>query len=662
MAFLHPRASSSKFGVAKINGTSSAAGTAQQYHTHLEALAAATAADGGFVVGDGSTFTVESGATARTSMGLGSIATQAAGSVSITGGSIAGIIDLAIADGGTGASNASGARTNLGLVIGTDVQAYDADLAAIAALSNSDGNIIVGDGSAWVAESGATARASLGLTIGTNVQAYDAQLDTLAALSAAKVACLVDLATLEAPTADGQFIVATGAGAFAYESAGTARASLGLGTAAITNTASLPASTYAGALAMGDNKITGLATPTADADASTKAYVDSVAQGLDVKDSVKAATTANITLSGTQTIDGVSVLADDRVLVKNQSTGTENGIYVCAGGSWSRASDFAAGEDEAGAFTFVEQGTVNAESGFVCTNNKGSGVVGTHALVFSQFSGAGQITAGNGLAKSGNTLSVNVDDSSIEINSDALRVKASGITNAMLGGSIANAKLSNSTVAFGGVSLALGASDATPAFDLADATNYPTSSLVGTITNAQLAGSIANGKLANSSVTIGSSAVALGGTVTAFSGLTGLDFTAANATIGASIGANRLTLGGSDAEVRVTGELRSDNKLRIKGRLETDITSITGATTIADTDTTYMYLCNPSGGSFTVTLPTAADNARRQFVFKHSNSGTANTVTIDGESGETIDGEATQTLNTSSSITVVCDGSGWHII
>lgn len=108
------------------------------------------------------------------------------------------------------------------------------------------------------------------------------------------------------------------------------------------------------------------------------------------------------------------------------------------------------------------------------------------------------------------TLAAQVDDSSIEISSDALQIKAAGVTNAMLAGSIENAKLSNSSVSYGGVSLALGASDATPAFDLQDATNYPTSSLVGTITNAQLAGSIENSKLANSSVSFGGVSLALG--------------------------------------------------------------------------------------------------------------------------------------------------------
>jgi len=137
--------------------------------------------------------------------------------------------------------------------------------------------------------------------------------------------------------------------------------------------------------------------------ATNKSYVDSVVQGLDVKESVKLATTQNETLSGLLTIDGIATVEDDRVLVKNQTTTTENGIYIVkSAGSWERATDFAAGSDEKGAFTFVEQGT-QANQGYVAN---GSGVVGTAAYTFSQFSGAGQITAGIGLNKSGNTISI----------------------------------------------------------------------------------------------------------------------------------------------------------------------------------------------------------------------------------------------------------------
>ncbi|MEY9782263.1 hypothetical protein [Sinorhizobium fredii] len=135
----------------------------QAYDAELAAIAALAVTDGNFIVGNGTTWVVESGATARTSLGLGSIATQASSAVAITGGSVTGITDLAVADGGTGASTASAARTNLGVAIGSDVQAYDVGLAAIAALAVTDGNFIVGNGTTWVAESGATVRTSLGL-------------------------------------------------------------------------------------------------------------------------------------------------------------------------------------------------------------------------------------------------------------------------------------------------------------------------------------------------------------------------------------------------------------------------------------------------------------------------------------------------------------------
>lgn len=245
---------------------------------------------------------------------------------------------------------------------------------------------------------------------------------------------------------------------------------------------------------------------------ATRGYVDSVAAGLDPKDSCKAATTANITLSGTQTIDGVAVAAGDRVLVKDQSTASQNGIYVCAAGSWSRSSDMATGSDAAGASFFIEQGSENGELGFVCTSNKGAAVVGTNDLTFSIFSGQSNTEAGAALTKTGNRLDVNVDDSSIEVSSDALQVKAGGITNAMLAGSIAVSKLQSSSVSLGGVEVSLGGSDATPAFNLTDATGYLTSNLVGTIANSQLAGSIPNDKLEFDGISLGGVTISLGGT------------------------------------------------------------------------------------------------------------------------------------------------------
>jgi hypothetical protein len=191
-----------------------------------------------------------------------------------------------------------------------------------------------------------------------------------------------------------------------------------------------------GAVSLNSQKITGLADPTADADAANKGYVDGVAQGLDVKDSVVATTTANGTLSTAfangQSIDGVTLQTGDRILLKNQTTASQNGIYnVNASGAPSRATDMATGGNAAGAFVFVEQGTVNAENGFVCTSDTGSAVVGTNNLTFAQFSGAGQIIAGDGLDKSGNELSVDLKANGglvIESTELAVKLDASSIT------------------------------------------------------------------------------------------------------------------------------------------------------------------------------------------------------------------------------------------
>ena len=209
-----------------------------------------------------------------------------------------------------------------------------------------------------------------------------------------------------------------------------------------------------------------------------KAYVDSVANGLDVKASVKVATTANLTATynngaGTLTansngaiaVDGVTLSVNDRVLVKDQSTAAQNGFYkVTTTGSGSAAFVLtrtpdadAASELTSGAFTFTEEGTANADNGYVLSTN-GAITLGTTAINFEQFSGAGQISAGAALTKTGNTLDVAVDDSSIQVSGDAIQVKALGITNAMLGGSIANAKLANSSVTINSTALALGGS------------------------------------------------------------------------------------------------------------------------------------------------------------------------------------------------------------
>ena len=169
-------------------------------------------------------------------------------------------------------------------------------------------------------------------------------------------------------------------------------------------------------VSLNSNKITNLADPTSAQDAATKAYVDAARSGLDVKASVRVATTANITLSGAQTIDGVVVSAGDRVLVKNQTAGSQNGIYDVAVSSWSRSTDSdTSGEFNSGAFTFVEEGTVNGGRGYVMTTANPV-TLGTTSLTFTMFSSSGAITAGTNLSFSGTTLNVNVDGSSITTN------------------------------------------------------------------------------------------------------------------------------------------------------------------------------------------------------------------------------------------------------
>jgi hypothetical protein len=178
----------------------------------------------------------------------------------------------------------------------------------------------------------------------------------------------------------------------------------GLVTAAATaniNDLTVPTADYG----FGNFKITGLADPVNAQDAATKNYVDSAAQGLDVKASVRAATTENITLSGPQTIDGVAAIAGDRVLVKNQTNQTQNGIYVVAAAGWSRSTDMDVWSDFPGAFTFVEEGSTQADTGWVCTVNAG-GTLGSTNITWAQFSGAGTYLAGTGLTLSGNTFSI----------------------------------------------------------------------------------------------------------------------------------------------------------------------------------------------------------------------------------------------------------------
>ncbi len=216
--------------------------------------------------------------------------------------------------------------------------------------------------------------------------------------------------------------------------------------------------------------------PNNPGDATNKAYVDSLLQGLYWKQEVLAASTGNITLSGTQTIDGVALVAGNRILAKNQTNGIQNGIYIVSAGVWSRSSDMTTGSSASGTAIAVQSGTVNANSGFTCTNLPGTGVVGTDSLTFIRFVTIQTVTAGAGLTEVSNVLSVNIDNTTIDISgSNALEIKNLGVTNAKIAagavtdtkitGPIQISKLSQNTITIsngqgitGGSTISLGGS------------------------------------------------------------------------------------------------------------------------------------------------------------------------------------------------------------
>jgi len=177
---------------------------------------------------------------------------------------------------------------------------------------------------------------------------------------------------------------------------------------------------------LNNQKITNLTDPTNPQDAANKRYVDAAVVGIDWKASVRAATTAAVTLATAlengDTLDGVVLATGNRVLVKNQADATENGIYVvAASGAPTRGTDAdTAAEITASFAVFVEEGTVNADSGYTLTND-GTVVVGTTALTFTQFTGLGQITAGDGLTKTANTLNV-VPGDGLAVTADSVKI------------------------------------------------------------------------------------------------------------------------------------------------------------------------------------------------------------------------------------------------
>jgi hypothetical protein len=223
--------------------------------------------------------------------------------------------------------------------------------------------------------------------------------------------------------------------------------------------------TVNGSLTFTAGTVTGLAAPSAGTDATTKNYVDAAIAGLSWKISVRVATTVNITLSGTQTIDGVAVVATNRVLVKNQTTTADNGIYVVSASAWARSADADSAAELDGSAVYVQLGTTQADTGW--TETATIATVGTDPIVYAQFSGSGSYAAGTGLSLTGNTFA----NTGVTSNVAGTNVTVSGATGAVTIGLVAaptltgtnftgipNAGLTNSSVTVNGTAIALGAS------------------------------------------------------------------------------------------------------------------------------------------------------------------------------------------------------------
>lgn len=392
----------------------------------------------------------------------------------------------------------------------------------------------------------------------------------------------------------------------------------------------LAGGTMTGTLSMGTQAITNLLDPSSPQDAATKNYVDTVAQGLDAKQSVKAATTGNIALSGAQTIDGVSITSGMRVLVKNQTNQTENGIYNAAAGSWSRSSDADTWAELVGAFTFVEEGTTQADTGWVCTVDTG-GTIGVTNVTFVQFSSAGIILAGSGLTKTGNTLSVNVDNSTIEINSNNLRVKPLGITNAEIS---ASAAIAFSKMAALTASRAL-TSDGSGVVSASSTTSTELGYVSGVTSSIQTQ---LNGKMANPMTT--------GGDVI-YGGASGSPQRLANGASGTVLQSQ----GGTNAPQWADPLL-----------FRPTVQAVSGTLNLTTADTNKIFLVSTAAAR-TINLP--APSAGLRFVIKDSTGqAQTNNITVVRNGSEQIEGvAASKILQTNwGSWTIISDGTNWFLI
>jgi hypothetical protein len=357
-------------------------------------------------------------------------------------------------------------------------------------------------------------------------------------------------------------------------------------------------------LAMGNNKITGLATPTLTTDAATKGYVDSAIQGIDTKMACHVATTGPLTLATDfedgDTIDGHVINTGQRVLIKNQTNGIENGIYIVnSTGSPTRSTDLDTGSSAAGVFTFIEKGTVNADIGYICSSNSGSDVVGTDSLTFVQFSSAGVVEAGTGLTKTGNILSVNASQTQI--------TSVGSLTSLSTGTITGTSATFSSTL---GVTSSATFSSTVGVSGLLTASNGFTSTLGSTSLGATTIGAI-TGTSATFSTTVGITDIlsANGGITSSLSSASTSNSTGALRLVG-GIGINNttdatdVTNGGT---ITTAGGLAVAKKVFVGSSLDVaNTTSSSGFLARGSTDGTVSILPQASAGTYNFNLPTTS--------------------------------------------------------
>lgn len=373
--------------------------------------------------------------------------------------------------------------------------------------------------------------------------------------------------------------------------------------------------------------ITLAADPATALGAATKQYVDSLAAGLDVKPSVVCATTANITLSGEQTLDGILTSAS-RVLVKNQSTASQNGIYVSAAGSWTRATDMDAWAEVPGSFVFVEQGTLYADTAWVSTANAG-GTIGSTSIAWSQFAGAGTYTAGTGLILTGTQFLI---DSTV-----VTLTGAQALTNKTYNGNTWTAGTGVLTLGAGKTATVsntltfTGTDSSSVAFGTGGTVAYVANklSVFAATTSAELAGVLSD--------ETGSS----GGGVAVFSNAPAL------------------------TSPTVTTQATSDNSTKAASTAFAQSLKIANIATISRSSNTILAAANydtliRATSTFTQTL-TAAATLGDGWRIWYRNSG-AGIITFDPNSSETIDGFTTLNIYPGEECLITCDGTSFYTV